>query len=232
MTLQREGHPVSVSPWYSVFDWGEMGNSYNYWSVHSIVSSVAESVDITVDIDIYTIKSISGFPGAGTTVNIPYVIGLVFYSGGFYYLDPPGMLINNFFNVNYLDVSATCSTPSVVNHTLHVGSVGPAYDFSIDINNCPSWMRSVRYKLMAAQPGGGETVPSNSTLPLLTGSTASGVGVQIRNQNDTLHPFNVWQGVGYNHATGGNYSVRIIRTAANAQPGKVEAAIIFHMEYK
>jgi len=120
----------------------------------------------------------------------------------------------------------------------NVGNVGPAYDFSINISNCPSWMHSVKYKLMAAQPGGGETVPVNSILPLLTNSTASGVGVQIRNQDDTLHPFNVWQGVGYNynHETGGNYSVplraRISRTDANAQPGKVEAAIIFHMEYK
>jgi len=196
------------------------------------------------------VKTISGFPTAGANVTVPLLT-----AGGDHYITwDNGTQLGNVYpfpsrdytlDVTFHDIAATCTTPSVVNHKLpmvymsdipNVGDVGPAYDFSINISNCPSWMRSVRYKLMAAQPGGGEMVPSNSTLPLLTGSTASGVGVQIRNQNNTLHPFNVWQGIGYNHETGGNYSVplraRIIRTDANAQPGKVEAAIIFHMEYK
>jgi len=200
-----------------------------------------------------TIKTIAGSPSAGASVSIP-LVHLQLRTRK--WLDQNTydvhQQVSYTFNATYPNVDATCTTPAVENHTLptvsmneipEVGDVGPIYAFQLKITNCPRWMRSVRYKLMAAQPGGGETVPDNSTLPLLTGSTASGVGVQIRLPNNTLHPFNEWRNVvGYpsNFGTGNdtpsNHTVqlraRIIRTAVNAQPGKIVSAIIFHMQYK
>jgi len=114
----------------------------------------------------------------------------------------------------------------------------PPVDFELEIKNCPNWMYGIRYRLMAASPGGGETAPADGTLPLISPSTANDVGVKITDQSDNPVIFGVYHSIPYSvHTyTDGRYTVPLrtayVQTENTIQSGSVHVGLIFYTEYR
>lgn len=139
----------------------------------------------------------------------------------------------------------SCETPDIlVDLKKHskldfttVGSTSAATPFNFEIKKCSKDMAAVKYTFKPAaginlvNPGA-----SNQHVTLRTGSTASGVGVQVLYANDTLVPFNTAvKYTGYNASLGGDYVIpmkaRFIRTG-EVTPGTAESAVEFTMAYE
>jgi len=88
--------------------------------------------------------------------------------------------------------------------------------FTLRVNCTAGWNQGVRYRFRACTTC--NTPPPNSTLPLGSGSSAQGVGVQILQSNGTTPlAFNTNLNLtGYNPGTGGWYDIplraRVIQT--------------------
>lgn len=94
------------------------------------------------------------------------------------------------------------------------------------------------------KPAAGITLVNSGTaaqhLSLKSGSTASGVGVQVLYQDGTLIPFNTASDItlssGYNATTGGSFTVpmkaRYIQTASTVAGGTANSAVEFTMTYE
>lgn len=140
----------------------------------------------------------------------------------------------------------TCETPNVsVNLYKHlssefsgINSKSAAKAFSFEIKNCSSGMNSVNYTFA---PAAGITLKqagtSNQYITLDSSSTATGVGIQVLYENDTLVPFNSKiKYTGYNNTTGGSYTIpmkaRYIQTASTISGGTANSAVEFTMSYE
>lgn len=151
-----------------------------------------------------------------------------------------------YYSGNYTGniVLLTCTTPSVnvnlgtikANELAVVGSTSAEKNFNIELNNCPSGMNSVDYRLEPIT----QIVQSPGWHFLLDGtSTATGVGIQILYQSDSsivpLGPSANVRVSAYNSSTGGTYVIpmkaRYIRTG-NITPGTANGLVNFTMTYK
>lgn len=139
----------------------------------------------------------------------------------------------------------SCETPDIsVDLKKHsrsdfpsVGSTSSATPFNFEIKKCSKSMTAVKYTFKPAaginlvNSGG-----SDQHITLRSGSTASGVGIQVLYANDTLVPFNsAVKYTGYNPSLGGDYVIpmkaRYIRTG-EVSPGSANSAVEFTMSYE
>ncbi|AKL13881.1 TPA: type 1 fimbrial protein [Kluyvera intermedia] len=139
----------------------------------------------------------------------------------------------------------SCETPDIsVDLKKHsksdfasVGSTSAATPFNFAIKKCSKDMAAVKYTFKPAaginlvNSGG-----SDQYITLRSGSTASGVGIQVLYANDTLVPFNsAVKYTGYNPSLGGDYVIpmkaRYIRTG-EVSPGSANSAVEFMMSYE
>lgn len=140
----------------------------------------------------------------------------------------------------------TCETPNIsVDLDKHmssefsgINSKSVAKAFNFEIKNCSSDMNSVNYTF---KPAAGVTLKqagtSNQYITLDGSSTATGVGIQVLYENDTLVPFNSKiKYTGYNKTTGGSYTIpmkaRYIQTASTITGGTANSAVEFTMSYE
>lgn len=143
----------------------------------------------------------------------------------------------------------SCETPDLtVNLGKHakadfggIGSTSSETPFNFAINNCSPDMTAVKFTF---KPAAGITLVNSGTaaqhLSLKSGSTASGVGVQVLYQDGTLIPFNTASDItlssGYNASTGGSFTVpmkaRYIQTASAVSAGTANSAVEFTMTYE
>ncbi len=106
-------------------------------------------------------------------------------------------------------------------------------DFAISLNNCPSGINSVKYRI---DPTTTIINPTKSVVTLQSNSTASGVGVQILDASSNPLPLgvdNVFSGYA---ATGGNYSIPLkaayYQTGYIAKGGSANTSLTFTMTYQ
>ncbi|VTP16523.1 Type-1 fimbrial protein, A chain precursor [Phytobacter ursingii] len=146
---------------------------------------------------------------------------------------------------NVIVTAAACKTPDIhVDLQKHassdfptVGATSPATPFNFEIQNCDPNINSVNYTFKPA-PGVSLVSDGNSDqhITLDSASSASGVGIQVLYNNDTLVPFNSKiTYTGYNKTTGGSYTIpmkaRYIRTGA-VTAGTANSAVEFIMTYE
>lgn len=120
-----------------------------------------------------------------------------------------------------------------------VGTKVGVTDFTINVNNCPAGMNTVRYRLELA-PGIPAYNAASGIVKLDTASTATGVAVQVMNRSNVAYNFSTmpWANITptYVPATGGNYTIPLraayYQTAATVTPGPANSAVMFTMEYK
>ncbi len=147
-------------------------------------------------------------------------------------------LAENSFNV----VPGTCSTPDVaVNldaHASHVfrgrGSVSPRKNFAIELNNCPSSIRSIQYQLDALTAIVDAT---NSVVSLNTAlSTATGVGVQVLSPLGSPFPIGrpIRLASGFVVGRGGRIplAARFYQTGSSVSPGTASTMMSFTITYQ
>jgi len=165
-------------------------------------------------------------------------------------------------NVTFNVTTRSCTTPSVIgsgNSTVQLGNdiaygnfngpgtAAPSVPFTLRVQCSAGWTQGVRYRFHACPTC--NTPPNNSTLPMGSGATAQGIGVQILNNNSMPLAFNTNLNLsGYNSNTGGTYNIplraRVIQTCTcpNNQPnchnhhncvvpGTVRASMIMQMVY-
>lgn len=140
----------------------------------------------------------------------------------------------------------TCETPNIsVDLDKHmssefsgINSKSTAKAFNFEIKKCDPGMNSVNYTF---KPAAGVTLKqagtSNQYITLDGNSTATGVGIQVLYENDTLVPFNSKiKYTGYNKTTGGSYTIpmkaRYIQTASTITGGTANSAVEFTMSYE
>lgn len=120
-----------------------------------------------------------------------------------------------------------------------VGTKVGVTDFTINVNNCPAGMNTVRYRLELA-PGIPAFNAASGIVKLDAASTATGVAVQVMNRSNVAYNFSTmpWANITptYVKATGGNYTIPLraayYQTAATVTPGSANSAVMFTMEYK
>lgn len=138
----------------------------------------------------------------------------------------------------------SCKTPDIsVNLGKHsnsdfpaVNSTSAATPFNFVINDCDPSMNSVSYTFAPATGISINGSGAYESLTLDSASSASGVGIQVLYNNDTLVPFNSKiTYTGYNKTTGGSYTIpmkaRYIRTGA-VTAGTANSAVEFIMTYE
>jgi len=143
-----------------------------------------------------------------------------------------------------LNTNSTCTTPTHPVYNLGMAfaatdfsgpgntATTPPVDFQLEIKNCPNWMYGINSRLMVASPSG-EIAPADGILPLISPSTAQGVGVKITDQNNNNVTFGVYHPIAYNVQTytDGNYTVPLraafIQTENTIQGGSVHVGLIF-----
>ncbi len=142
--------------------------------------------------------------------------------------------------------TSTCETPNIsVDLDKHmssefsgINSKSTAKAFNFEIKKCDPGMNSVNYTF---KPAAGVTLKqagtSNQYITLDGSSTATGVGIQVLYENDTLVPFNSKiKYTGYNKTTGGSYTIpmkaRYIQTASTITGGTANSAVEFTMSYE
>ncbi|WP_203651230.1 fimbrial protein [Pseudomonas sp. RtIB026] len=137
---------------------------------------------------------------------------------------------------------ASCRTPDVTvdlgshkqSRFTGVGSTSPAVSFSVNVNNCPAGLNSIQYQFnpVTSLVGG-----SNGVLGLSGGSTAKGIGVQLKDRNGTALKYNTQYTLSnYNGATGGSYTIPLTaayyQTSSTVTAGSANAVLTFTMTYQ
>ena len=139
-------------------------------------------------------------------------------------------------------IAGTCSTPdqivslptvkqSAFNGT---GSILGTTTFQISLNNCPAGFYRVGYSLT---PVSGAVANFAGTLAPLPVSTASGVAIQLADQQNVPVTFDESIPIAaYNQATGGSFSVPLtasyIQTAQTVTVGSISAAAQVLVDYQ
>lgn len=137
---------------------------------------------------------------------------------------------------------AACSTPNVTvrlgehktSELSGPGSSTSATAFRIALNDCPAGMKTIKYQIDATTPVLGA---SNSVVALNATSTATGVGVQLLDNEDRPFPLGTPRTLsGYNAGTGGSYSVplkaRYYQTDTKTTAGTANTGLTFMMNYQ
>lgn len=152
----------------------------------------------------------------------------------------PGLEIK-FITMAFLVASQACKTPDVsvflgtpsASAFSGPGSSSQPVAFDIALNGCPSGLSAIHYQIDAVTP---IVDAANAVVGLDAGSTASGVGVQLLDDDGNpailgvTRPF-----AGYSAAGGGNFKIplraRYRQTDGKVTPGSANSAVTFTMNY-
>ena len=173
----------------------------------------------------------SGRVGAG-----PVAQGRVFANAAY---DPRAVIIST--TATQVTV-LTCLTPDVlVDLRSHKssefkgpGSFTAMTAFNVALKSCPAGINRVTYRIDAVTP---IVNAANSVVALNSGSTATGVGVQLLDGSGNVFPLGTPKGLGgYSTSTGGDYAIpfnaRYYQTGAAVGPGSANTAMTFTMSYE
>ncbi|WP_271408823.1 fimbrial protein [Pseudomonas sp. Q1-7] len=161
----------------------------------------------------------------------------------YFYLAPP------FGDATFVDLSGKVTTVSGTcwssNQTVKlspttsaqlpgVGMTTGATPFNLVINDCPQGFNRIGYSI---QPVGGIMVGGSGTLPLLAGSSATGLAIRIVDASGIpLNPGVSLPVNEYNKNTGGSYKIPMsasyIQTSEKVTPGSVQAAMVVFLDYQ
>lgn len=138
---------------------------------------------------------------------------------------------------------AACTTPNV---TVNMGSplqsefkgIGSTTKnpvaVNVAVNACPSGLSSIQYQF---NPVNAVLDSTNGVLALSSDSTASGIGLQLKDNSGTALKYNTqYTLTSYNASTGGSYTIpltaRYYQTSAIVKPGSANAVLTFTMMYQ
>lgn len=141
-----------------------------------------------------------------------------------------------------VNVSA-CTTPNV---TVNMGSplqseftgIGStnkqAVSLNVAVNACPTGLNAIQYQFI---PVNAVLDATNGVLALSSGSTATGIGLQLKDGNGNALKYNTqYTLTNYSSTTGGSYTIpltaRYYQTAASVTPGSANAVLTFTMTYQ
>jgi len=145
--------------------------------------------------------------------------------------------------LRFKHVNQACVTPDVHVKLPPVGltpdmtavwSTGPIMAFMVEFKNCPAYLNGIDYKFQSIPH---QTI-TNGVLPLMTTSTAAGVGIQVLDGGGSPLKFDFWYALtAYDpSADAATYAVplaaRAIRTSGALRPGSMHAAMNVTLEYK
>jgi major type 1 subunit fimbrin (pilin) len=110
----------------------------------------------------------------------------------------------------------------------------PATSFNIAVNACPSGLAKIQYQFI---PVNAVLDATNGVLALSDSSTATGIGVQLKDDGGNALKYNTpYTLSGYNTATGGSYNIPLTaayyQTAPTVTPGSANAVLTFTMSYQ
>lgn len=139
-------------------------------------------------------------------------------------------------------VSGTCWSPNqtiklppITSAQLRgVSTTAGATPFSLVINDCPQGFNRIGYSI---QPVGGTMSEGSGTLPLLAGSSATGLSIRIVDAADIPLQSGVSLPVNeYDKSTGGSYripmSASYVQTSGKVTPGSVRAGMLILLDYQ
>jgi major type 1 subunit fimbrin (pilin) len=196
----------------------------------------------------------TGTIAAGTVNNL----GTIFQAtvatnvGGVVKVGPPTAISNtsgSTFLWQYLMGSApavsvqACTTADVtVNLGSHqqseftgIGSVTKSpVGFNIAVNACPGGLTKIQYQFI---PLNAVLDATNGVLALSSSSTATGIGVQLKDGSGAALKYNTQYTLsGYNTTTGGSYTIPLTaayyQTASSVTPGSANAVLTFTLTYQ
>ncbi|WP_193099522.1 fimbrial protein [Burkholderia sp. Z1] len=138
---------------------------------------------------------------------------------------------------------AACITPNV---TVNMGSTmqsafkgigsttSPAIPVTVAVNACPSGLNTIQYQFI---PVNAVLDSTNGVLALSSDSTASGIGLQLKDNNGNALKYNTqYTLTSYSKSTGGSYTIpltaRYYQTAASVKAGSANAVLTFTMTYQ
>ncbi|WP_423380182.1 fimbrial protein [Burkholderia sp. LMG 32019] len=138
---------------------------------------------------------------------------------------------------------AACTTPNV---TVNMGSplqseftgIGStnkqAVSFNVAVNACPTGLNSIQYQFI---PVNAVLDSTNGVLALSSGSTATGIGLQLKDGSGNPLKYNTqYTLTSYSKSTGGSYTIpltaRYYQTAASVTAGSANAVLTFTMTYQ
>ncbi|HDR9756255.1 TPA: type 1 fimbrial protein [Burkholderia cepacia ATCC 25416] len=138
---------------------------------------------------------------------------------------------------------AACTTPNV---TVNMGSplqseftgIGStnkqAVSLNVAVNACPTGLNSIQYQFI---PVNAVLDSTNGVLALSSGSTATGIGLQLKDGNGNALKYNTqYTLTSYSKSTGGSYTIpltaRYYQTAAKVTAGSANAVLTFTMTYQ
>ena len=137
---------------------------------------------------------------------------------------------------------AACSTANVMvdlgshkqSNFKGIGSTTPAADVNIGLSSCPAGLNAIQYQftpLTAILDG------SNGVLALSADSTATGIGVQVKDRNGSPLKFNTpYTLANYDKTTGGTYTIPLTasyyQTSSPVKPGTANSLLTFTMSYQ
>ncbi|MGZ2749398.1 fimbrial protein [Burkholderia stagnalis] len=138
---------------------------------------------------------------------------------------------------------AACTTPNV---TVNMGSTmqsafkgigsatNPPVAVNVAVNACPSGLNSIQYQF---NPVNAVLDSTNGVLALSSDSTASGIGLQLKDSSGNALKYNTpYTLTSYNTSTGGSYTIPLkaayYQTAATVKPGSANAVLTFTMTYQ
>jgi len=149
-------------------------------------------------------------------------------------------------NITFHTVNATCTTPSFptvqlpfINQSEFTGQTAGEVPFELEFTNCPPYMTDIHFRAEAS--GGASPDPDKGLLPLTSGSSASGVVVQVLRDltGNTPLQLNQWTTLSqYNKSAtqSQNFTIpfraRYYKTSNIITPGKIKAAMIVHIQYQ
>ncbi|KWO55214.1 pilus assembly protein [Burkholderia territorii] len=138
---------------------------------------------------------------------------------------------------------AACTTPNV---TVNMGSpmqseftgIGSTnrkpVAFNVAVNACPSGLNSIQYQFI---PVNAVLDSTNGVLALSSNSTASGIGLQLKDGSGNALQYNTqYTLTSYSNSTGGSYTIPLTaayyQTSATVKPGSANAVLTFTMMYQ
>ena len=147
-------------------------------------------------------------------------------------------------------VLPTCSTSAVsvdmgsvsANEFTGIGHTARATHFNVNLNGCPTGWKKVSYQFIPVT----SALSANGVIALSGSSTATGLGIQITDDNGTpltaATGFNGWAQLGtlprtkaYSSAVGGSFvfplAARYYQTSTLVTPGTADSSIIFTTGY-
>ncbi|HGA3108488.1 TPA: fimbrial protein [Enterobacter hormaechei] len=146
-------------------------------------------------------------------------------------------------NLGIITDGGTCTTPNVNvelplvsrSEFKNIGYTAARTDFSLKLNECPQGLSSISYYF---EPTTTILDKTNGVFAMASSSTASGVGLQLLNENDVPITFNTAYLLSdYDpNKNKANYSVPlragIYQTENNVSSGTVSSAVTFTIVYK